>query len=125
MVDYKTAKFTETQDQLFPMYEIQLNGYALISERTELFRPISSLTLVYTEPVTDSAAVGDQRNWASEGFNLGFAGKLLPVALNLSKIPPLLRKVREISELKKPPVGAIGCENCFLLGQLVRTATAA
>jgi hypothetical protein len=125
MIDYKTAKFTQTQDELFPMYEVQLNGYALIAELAGLFRPISSLTLVYTEPVTDAAAVGDPRNWASAGFNLGFAAKLLPVALNLEMIPPLLQKVRQIGEMKKQPAGAMGCENCFLLGQLVRTAAAA
>jgi hypothetical protein len=32
--------------------------------------------LVYTEPVTNSAAVSDQRNWAANGFNLWFATKL-------------------------------------------------
>ena len=32
IVDYKTAKYTGTQDQLYPMYEVQLNDYALIGE---------------------------------------------------------------------------------------------
>ena len=33
IVDYKTAKFTAHQDELFPMYEVQLNAYAVIGEQ--------------------------------------------------------------------------------------------
>ena len=32
IVDYKTAKYTGNQDQLMPIYQIQLNGYAYIAE---------------------------------------------------------------------------------------------
>ena len=34
--DYKTARFTDTQDTLAPMYEAQLNGYVLIAEKIGL-----------------------------------------------------------------------------------------
>jgi len=34
IVDYKTARLTETQDELMPVYEVQLNGYAYIAEAT-------------------------------------------------------------------------------------------
>jgi ATP-dependent exoDNAse (exonuclease V) beta subunit len=30
IVDYKTARLTETQDELFPKYEVQINAYAYI-----------------------------------------------------------------------------------------------
>ncbi len=30
IADYKTARFTNHQDELIPMYEVQLNGYAYI-----------------------------------------------------------------------------------------------
>jgi hypothetical protein len=36
--DYKTAKFTNNQDALLPMYEVQLNSYALIGEQCGLHR---------------------------------------------------------------------------------------
>ncbi len=32
IADYKTARFTDHQDELSPMYEVQLNGYAQIAE---------------------------------------------------------------------------------------------
>jgi hypothetical protein len=117
-VDYKTAKFTGKQDELFPVYEIQLNGYAFIGERSGTFRPMKSLTLVYYEPLTDEVASNDWRNWAPRGFKLDFTAKLLPVDLDLDKIPPLLHEVREISRLKKPPIGASGCKDCVSLGNL-------
>ncbi len=33
IVDYKTAKYTGRQDQLMPMYEVQLNAYGVIGEQ--------------------------------------------------------------------------------------------
>ena len=52
VVDYKTARFTENQDSLLPLYRVQLNSYAFIAERIGLGR-VSALALVYYEPVTD------------------------------------------------------------------------
>ena len=48
IVDYKTAKFTANQDALLPMYDIQLNAYAIIGEQcgfasvTDCWRPAVS-----------------------------------------------------------------------------------
>ena len=61
IVDYKTAKFTAHQDELFPMYEVQLNAYAVIGEQKG-FAPVSGLALVYTEPVTDDATAKKDAN---------------------------------------------------------------
>jgi hypothetical protein len=44
IADYKTARFTPTQDSLLPMYEIQLNSYALIGEQYGL-KPVTDLAL--------------------------------------------------------------------------------
>ncbi len=50
--DYKTARFTETQDALAPMYEVQLNCYTLIASKIGLGR-VYGLGLLYYEPVTE------------------------------------------------------------------------
>jgi len=50
VVDFKTAKFTEIQKKLFPLYEAQLNGYAYLLERSGL--KVKHLALVYLEPIT-------------------------------------------------------------------------
>ena len=52
IVDYKTAKHSGSQDDLFPIYETQLNAYAVIGEACGL-TPVSKLALIYTEPITD------------------------------------------------------------------------
>jgi len=50
ILDYKTARYTGNQDELLPMYEVQLNSYAYIAERIGL-KPISWLGLLYYEPM--------------------------------------------------------------------------
>jgi len=121
IVDYKTARYTAHQDELFPMYEVQLNVYAYIGERCGL-APVSGLALVYTEPATETAAVEDDQNMTADGFVMGFTARILPVLLKPEFVPNLLRKAREICELKEPPKGLEGCKDCSLLDGLISVA---
>lgn len=118
IVDYKTAKYTGTQDKLFPMYEVQLNAYAMIGEQCDL-KPISDLALVYMEPVTDESAVDDEANHRDDGFAMGFNANIHKVALDLNIIPPLLARTREIHELNSAPSGCEGCNDCQRLEGLL------
>jgi len=61
IVDYKTAKFTGTQDQIYSTYEVQLKAYALIGESLDL-NPVSGLALIYMEPITHSIAAAQDEN---------------------------------------------------------------
>ena len=75
IVDYKTAKFTGTQDSLFPMYEAQLNAYALLGERSG-FNPVAGLALIYMEPVSDEPI--DAAGRCNElGFEIDFRQRVL------------------------------------------------
>ncbi|MFC1963562.1 PD-(D/E)XK nuclease family protein [Chloroflexota bacterium] len=118
VVDYKTARYTGQQDKLMPMYEVQLNGYAMIGESCN-FHPVSDLALIYMEPVTDSDAVNNESNHREDGFAMGFAANIHKVTLDLSIIPPLLAKTREINELSSAPDQSIGCKDCELLEDLL------
>ncbi len=122
IIDYKTAKFTSTQDELFPLYEAQLNAYAHIGERTWR-EPVSGLALVYTEPVTDEATAHDDTNMTPKGFRMPFSAYILRVERKPKLVPSLLRKVREIVDLKSPPQSATGCEDCRLLANLLSIAS--
>src|ERR1017187_4198055 len=95
IVDYKTAKFTQHQDELFPMYEVQLNAYAAIGEQKGL-APVSGLALVYTEPVTDDNTAKKDAYQNDSGFLMEFSARVRRVDLAPHAIPPLLAKVREI-----------------------------
>jgi hypothetical protein len=118
ILDYKTAKYTAAQDSLHPVYDIQLNVYAYIGERLE-FNPVTRLLLVYYEPVTDITAHDVDLLVHDHGFQLGFAGKPLEVAINTARIPGLLRKVREIVDLPAAPRGQPGCADCLALNELI------
>ncbi len=120
IIDYKTAKFTQTQDRLLPMYEVQLNGYAYIGRR-QGFHPISGIGLVYMQPQTDLTQDELDLFLKEDGFLMSFAGHVLSLKLEAEqRIPPLLQKVRSIVDLASPPPGNQDCSDCKLLDQLIQ-----
>jgi len=121
IVDYKTARYTGAQDRLFPLYEAQLNAYALIGKQCGL-EPISDLALIYMEPVTDEAAASSDEVHNADGFGMGFTANVHKVSLDLNIIPPLLAKTRAIYDLDSPPARRKGCNNCQLLEGLLEVA---
>jgi len=118
IIDYKTAKYTGTQDRLFPIYQAQLNGYAMIGNQRGL-EPVSDLALIYMEPVTDKFAAASDANHHQDGFGMGFTANLHKVKLDLAIIPPLLAETRRIYDLNYPPDGRKGCNNCQLLEGMI------
>lgn len=121
IIDYKTGRHTAGQDHLRPMYDVQLNGYAMIADRIGL-GPVEQVALVYTEPVTDGDADFLEEARTQDGFRLGFRAKVVPVELDPRKIPPLLRRARRIFDEGSPPEGAKGCEDCANFDALVSAA---
>ena len=121
IVDYKTAKFTQHQDELFPMYEVQLNAYAVIGAQQGV-APVSGLALVYTQPVTDNDTARKDANQTDSGFLMEFRAHIQPVDLTPGKIRLLLAKVREIYDQKHPPKSREGCKDCALLHGLFELA---
>lgn len=123
IVDYKTARYTEGQDKLLPIYETQLNAYAVIArEIGRVLPPVTGLALIYMEPVTDASAAGHGSNQRAQGFAMGFAAKVLPVALRPETIPPLLARTRELYDQTKSPAGRVDCRNCKLVADLAEIA---
>jgi hypothetical protein len=118
IADYKTAKYTGAQDSLFPMYETQLNAYALIGESCG-FSPVTELALIYTEPVTDEETVTNDALYREDGFIMGFSARILKVDLNNKVIPELLLKVRSLLDQPHPPSGREGCKDCEKLAELI------
>lgn len=109
IVDYKTARYTGGQDELRPMYEVQLNAYAYIAERNG-FGPVTALWLIYHEPHTE---IDDCDEWCREqSFVLRFDNKHSELKIDPSMIPPLLRQLREIYNSPEPPPATNGCKDC-------------
>jgi len=120
--DYKTAKFTNTQDTLLPMYEVQLNSYALIGEQCGL-HPVTDLALIYMEPKTDMETACQDSSNHEKGFSMHFHAGIHKVVINPKMITPLLARVREIFELTIAPDGNSGCKDCELLEKLITIST--
>jgi hypothetical protein len=122
IIDYKTSRFTAHQDKLINMYKVQLNGYALIGERSRLFTPIDKLLLVYYEPHGGILEVDKLEEVMKEdGFNMPFSAHMLELELDAEGIVmPLLREVRRLWEKGEAPQGMNGCEDCRLLEKVYR-----
>jgi len=123
IVDYKTARLTATQDELFPMFEVQLNAYAYIANRT-LFSPVSDLSLIYLDPDTDFESNPDLLSRSEDYLTLGFTPKIKPVEIKAdSFIEELLHRANEISQQDSPPEHTYASQDCQLLERLVEVAT--
>jgi hypothetical protein len=121
IADYKTARYTGTQDLLLPLYEAQLNVYARIGEHRGL-KPVSGLGLIYMEPVTEDGATDQDENLRGNGFVLGFSATIVTVTHDQTRLRPLLTKTREIFDLPTVPSGRPGCKDCKLVDQLIHVA---
>lgn len=121
IADYKTARHTDAQDRLLPLYEAQLNGYALIGEQCGL-KPVSALALIYMEPVTDDGATDQDEHHREDGFLLGFSATIIPVSRDERTLRPLFARTRQIHDLASAPAGRSGCKDCGLLEHLIHVS---
>jgi hypothetical protein len=96
LIDFKTGRFKEEGDQFFPVYEAQLNGYALLA--TKIL--VSKLSLVYFNPTNEIPA----EILTESNFKLDFEPKIVPVELKSGLITKLLMEAKEILDLKTPPL---------------------
>ena len=102
-----------------PIYLVQLNGYTLIGNQCG-FSPISGIGLVYYEPQTDINTDDLDTVLLDEGFQMPFKAYLMELELDPEKtVYPLLKKVRELGNMKVAPKGKKGCGDCGKLGELM------
>ena len=119
IVDYKTSKYSPAQRGMYSNYEVQLNAYAYIGQRLGL-SPVRRLALVFMEPIADAETAQDPLLVDHRGFSMGFEATIVDVALRPEKlIPPLLRRVRDVAGMERPPVGSPGCKDCQAMDSLM------
>lgn len=127
--DYKTAKFTATQDKLYPMYVGQLNAYAWIQSALSPAK-VTDLWLIYFEPVTappkvvtpqdaSTASFWPMNKYTDSGFDLQFSVHTLRVEVDMALIDKLLAKAKVILSLVEPPTGYKDCKDCKNLSNLI------
>ena len=118
ILDLKTARFSDHQDSLLPMYQTQLNGYALIAESLGM-GIVEALGLIYGEPPPNDQNRGLDALVNDCGFSMPFKATAMPIELNRTMIQPLLRKAKTLLEMKNPPDGQEGCKECGLVDELI------
>jgi len=121
IVDYKTARLTDNQDFLTPMYKVQLNCYGMIAQNIGI-GSVYGLGLLYYEPVTDITTNERDLLIQRDRFLLEFAPKLKQVTFEPNIVPPLLRQVREICDCSDSPPPRLDCRDCYLLETIIRGA---
>lgn len=119
IVDYKTSKYSSAQQGMFRAYEVQLNAYAYIGNRLG-FSPVSRLALVYMEPMTGEEKAMEPHLVDDRGFSMGFEAKVVDVELRPETlIPRLLKRVKEVVDMDRPPQGSPECKDCQALDGLI------
>jgi hypothetical protein len=116
--DYKTSRFTTTQDKLLPIYAVQLNAYALIAQRLGWPR-VDALALIYTEPVTDESAAAATANQRERGFAMTFSAHIKQVPLEPERVLELMGKAAELCRAEGPPKSRHGCVECARVREMM------
>ena len=122
ILDYKTAKVTEKQDELLPMYEVQLNSYAFIAEKTGMGKVVA-LGLQYMDPQVTPEYSKLPENRTAEGFRMTFRAVVRPIQLDQALVSRLLRKAHDVLSQEQPPPGAEGCKDCLAVDNLLKATS--
>lgn len=115
--DYKTAKFTASQDKLFPLYQAQLNGYRWIHEGLT-GETVSSLPMIYCEPQTSNDDC-EEHIYRDDGFMMGFKVHVIQAEISDRLIPAMLSLAKDIIEMPQPPHNIDDCKDCENLDNLI------
>ena len=117
ILDLKTARYSDHQDSLLPMYQVQLNGYALIAEGLGMGH-VEALGLVYGEPPPNDDNKGLDALVDDCGFSMPFKATAMSIELDRAMIRPLLRQAKTLLEMKNPPEGQEGCKECKMVDEM-------
>ena len=115
IVDFKTSKITTGQQKLMPLYELQLNAYALIAKRKARdfgFPEVGGLFLLYTVPVTDGKVLEDDTKHGTDEVDMTFKSVTVPVELNEDRVHALLGRAAEILTSGTDSLQSEGCYEC-------------
>jgi hypothetical protein len=113
ILDYKTARFPEKQDNLLPLYRAQLGGYRWIALKLGMGE--TSLTgLIYYDPQTNATI----KNILGDGFNMEFTAIIHEVKTNLDEIEHFLMEAKRITDMDTPPNGIEECKDCKLIEEI-------
>lgn len=111
IADYKTASFTSTQEELFPLYEAQLNAYKYLAEHEKL--KVKALSLIYIEPIGYKENIDYLTKVNKEKLTLHFRCMVKVVKIwENREIEELVKEAGKILDSASPPEGNLECKYC-------------
>lgn len=111
IVDLKLARFNERQKKLLPMYELQLNLYALLSEIK--YKKVSNLFLLYFQPRFQKISAKEFNIVNKNNFSLLFDLLVIPIKkLDEHKVKETIYVAYTYLNRSTPPHGKQGCQGC-------------
>jgi len=115
IADYKTASWTQTQQNLLPLYEAQLNAYAYLAQQ-KFHKTIVGLALIYSEPEHNIPNASQLLQRTGGQMMLGFKCIVVPVPLKPTIwVRHLCWRVFQILSSPSPPTGKQNCQGCQAL----------
>jgi len=119
IADYKAAKLTESQEDLFPLYEAQLKAYAYLAERNG--KQVRGLALIYMEPQDYKEEPSRLLELCEERMTMYFRCVVKRVeGWSREEVEGWIRQTRDILRQPKPPAGREGCPGCARLEAWLR-----
>jgi hypothetical protein len=113
--DYKTARFSEHQDELLPVYKVQLSVYRWLALKLGMGET-SAAGLVYYEPDTHGAAPD---KITEGGFLMGFTAHILPIQTDLAQVESLLLEAKKLANATECPQSRKGCKDCEMVDHML------
>jgi len=115
IADYKTASWTQTQQNLLPLYEAQLNAYAYLAQQ-KFHKTVVGLALIYFEPEHNIPDASQLLQRTGGQMMLGFKCIVVPVPLKPTIwVRHLCWRVFQILSSPSPPTGKQNCQGCQAL----------
>jgi hypothetical protein len=118
LIDLKTSKVAGGGREYLPAYEIQVLGYALVTEATGIGK-VGSTGLLYCDVQIAEFKEDSQKFETETGITVPFNFVPHEVELDYSRVTRCLKEVKKIWEQSRPPKGAENCKDCTLLNGLV------
>jgi len=115
IADYKMASWTQTQQNLLPLYEAQLNAYAYLAQQLQK-KAVIGLALIYFEPEHNIPNASQLLQRTGGQMMLGFKCIVVPVPLKPTIwVRHLCWRVFQILSSPSPPTGKQNCQGCQAL----------
>jgi hypothetical protein len=112
VLDHKTARPKDGTDPLLPVYETQVNGYALIAERGLKLGEVSKGGLIYWTADHEKVIESPERAYRDQRLWISFVPTPVPIEIDYSILDDPLKEAVRLWDLRTAPDRTEKCPDC-------------